>query len=349
MKKAILLLTVILLTCNLLISCKKEEAPCIEPDIVISAPDEPNTSISDAGISDYIDEPYTGTLNINYPVTIGDYKVTMSEYAYYFFKTKRAIEQYRNETWEKEASREELKRETLSYLTRQYTIREMAKNYGFSPDDNDRQRISNNIRAMENEKGGPEEFKSFLDESHLTEELLRYTMETDIFEEKIIAALSGEDSPEQIMDRLNATWFRTQHIMIEVGEKYDENERRTYAQDIYERAAGGEDFSELASKFNEDPNRAEEYFFTLDERRLSYEDVVFELNPGQISEVFWSDGGFFIVKRLPLTDEQISLKSAEVRSRGSYEKFGDLFDSVRQNLVITFDPGYDLINVDTME
>ena len=325
MKKAILLLATILLTGVLLISCHKTE----EPDISMFN----NVDIS----------------GIEYPVIIGEFKISMEEYAYYFFRTKESIERYRNETWEKEASRADLKAETLSYLTRQYTIRKMANNYGLSLNQNDQQRINQDIRAMETEKGGPEAFKRFLEESHLTEELLRHIKGADILEEKLLASFSEEETPEQVAERLNATWFRTQHIMIEVGEKYNEEKRREFAQSLYERAAAGEDFTELVEKYNEDPDRTGEYFFALDDRRLSYEDNVLELEPGQISEVFWSDGSFYIIKRLPLTDEQILQKSEEVRSRGSYETFGILFDTVRQSLKITVDPRYELIDVDTMK
>ena len=338
MKKVTLFLAAILLICIFTSACRKEEL--INTGQSAGIPDVDKTDAY---------EPETIVPDMLYPVTIGEYEVSMNEYAYYFFLTKKSTEQYRNETWEKESSREELKAETLNYLTHQYTIRKMAKNYGLSLNTDDRQRIDRYIRVMEADKGGPEEFMRYMDENHLTEELLEHINETGILEEKIIESLAAEETPELIAERLNATWFRTQHIMIEVGEKYDESERLEYAQSIYNRAINGEDFSELAATYNEDPDNAEEYFFTLDERKLRYEDEVFELEPGQISEVFWSAGSFYIVKRLPLTDEQISLKSEEVRSRGSYEKFGDLFDTVRRGMKITFDPEYDLIDVDTMK
>ena len=354
-KSKLLLMIIVLLTGILLTSCQKEEEPHFEPSVSISEPSVPEsdkaipsgTAISDPtasklGISDI------SISGIEFPVTIGEFKVSMREYAYFFFRTKGVIEQYRNEKWEKESSREELKEETLGYLTHQYTIRKMAMNYGFSLSQSDEEKISKDIRALENEKGGPDGFKRFLEESVLTEELLRYIMGADILEEKLLTELTEEETPERVRERLNVTWFRTQHIMIEVGEKFDEEERRTYAQSIYERAVAGEDFSELAAQYNEDPDFADEYFFTVDERRLTYEDNVFELEPGQISEVFWSDGNFCIVKRLPLTDEQISEKYEEVKGRSSYEAFGILFDSVMQGLTVSFDPKYDLLDMETM-
>lgn len=96
---------------------------------------------------------------------------------------------------------------------------------------------------------------------------------------------------------------RARHILITVpldASSDVETAAKNLAESIRQRAISGEDFSELAKKYSQDPGSKEQGgdlgYFSRGSMMRQFEDVAFSLDIGQISEVFRTQYGFHIVK-----------------------------------------------------
>ncbi|HSL47336.1 MAG TPA: peptidylprolyl isomerase [Anaerolineales bacterium] len=135
----------------------------------------------------------------------------------------------------------------------------------------------------------------------ISEKTLRSVYEAQILREKVRDAVI-EDLPrseEQV-------WAR--HILVETEAE---------AQAAYERVTGGEDFAEVARKISKDTgsgaNGGDLGWFGKGAMVAEFEDVVFDLEIGEISEPFQSQFGYHIVQILgrqdmPLNDVQYEQK-----------------------------------------
>lgn len=96
---------------------------------------------------------------------------------------------------------------------------------------------------------------------------------------------------------------RARHILIQVGADAKPAEldaARKKIDDILVRVRKGEDFAKLARDFSQDPGSAKEGgdlgFFGRGVMDKAFEDAVFSLQPGQVSEPVRSAFGFHIIK-----------------------------------------------------
>jgi peptidyl-prolyl cis-trans isomerase C len=76
--------------------------------------------------------------------------------------------------------------------------------------------------------------------------------------------------------------------------------RRSRAEDVRRRAAGGADFAGLAREFSEDASTRERGgdlgAFARESHPRSFDDAAFKLKPGEVSPVVQTDYGFHVIK-----------------------------------------------------
>ncbi|MCJ7459638.1 MAG: peptidylprolyl isomerase, partial [candidate division Zixibacteria bacterium] len=107
---------------------------------------------------------------------------------------------------------------------------------------------------------------------------------------------------------------------------------------ILEKAKAGEDFSELAKKYSEDPNAKEGGdlgFLKKGEILPEFEEKAFSLNPGEISDVVQTPLGFHIIKLDEKKDEQIHVHHILIKiqpSPADSARVLSLADSLYQRL-----------------
>jgi peptidyl-prolyl cis-trans isomerase D len=113
------------------------------------------------------------------------------------------------------------------------------------------------------------------------------------------------------------------HILIKVrpatgGEGHSEEEARTIAQGLLDRIRAGADFAELAKKYSEDQGSARNGgdlgCFPPGRMVPEFDDVVFEMSPGQVSDLVKTQFGFHII-RLASKREESVLPLAQVKER----------------------------------
>jgi parvulin-like peptidyl-prolyl isomerase len=111
--------------------------------------------------------------------------------------------------------------------------------------------------------------------------------------------LAQKYAQEQLSEKTKATdeeinTYVAQHPELDIKQK------RTKAEEILKRARGGEDFAKLAKEFSTDPGSAEKGgdlgWFGHGTMVPEFDQAVFALKPGEISEVVESKFGYHIIK-----------------------------------------------------
>ncbi len=96
---------------------------------------------------------------------------------------------------------------------------------------------------------------------------------------------------------------RARHILIRADKKASAEEKkkaRERADVVLHKLKAGEDFAKLASEYSEDPGTIEKGgdlgVFSRGRMAPDFEEAVFSMKPGQISEILETEAGFHIVK-----------------------------------------------------
>ncbi len=135
------------------------------------------------------------------------------------------------------------------------------------------------------------------------------------------------------------------HILVKVAENADEalvETARKQALEIYERAAKGEDFAELAKEFSEGPSKDNGgYLGVFDKQSMvkPFADKAFAMKAGEISEPVRTQFGWHLINLMARFDASVEslaqamekikseLKSQEIQNMAHY-KAGEALDSI---------------------
>jgi peptidyl-prolyl cis-trans isomerase D len=114
---------------------------------------------------------------------------------------------------------------------------------------------------------------------------------------------------------------RADHILIEIGD--DEDAARTKAQEIADRARGGEDFAKLAREFSADAGTKDQGgelgWVSRGMLEGPFEDALFAMQPGEISDPVRTEFGFHVIRL------------DEVRA-GEVQSFEEVKDTLAEDL-----------------
>jgi peptidyl-prolyl cis-trans isomerase C len=177
-----------------------------------------------------------------------------------------------------------------------------------------------NERFESLKKGFPseEEFNTSLKNADLSESALRSLIERGISIEKLIdiqfaqkTEISDEESDKFYKD--NPDLFKrpeqvkASHILIKVDSGADKSEKekaRNELEKIQKKLKKGEDFSELAKEFSQDPSNTaggDLGYFARGQMVKPFEDAAFSLKTGNVSDIVETKFGYHLIK---LTDKR---------------------------------------------
>lgn len=221
----------------------------------------------------------------------------------------------------------------------------------------DRVRNENNLpsiealeQAMRGQGINPAAFRKRIKEQSLKEQVLGrevyYRIQVSTEEIKTFYEANREkfDRPEQV---------RLQEILIASNGKdpSEVEQRRKKAEEVLQKARGGELFGDLVAQYSEGP-AAKEWggdlgFFRRGKLPKEVEDIVFSLRRGQITDILEGQGGFRIFKviekniagiqPLDLVKDQIRNKLVEDKALPAVRKY---METLRRQSYIRLKEGY---------
>jgi len=158
--------------------------------------------------------------------------------------------------------------------------------------------------------GGNENFNAFLVEQHLTEAQIRQDIERQLQTRQFIQKIESRATPptdkqirkyyEENQQRFTVPMMvRAAHIVRHPKENLTPEQAKMQMDEVMVRLRAGEDFGKQASENSDCPDRGGDLgYFAAGQMVRAFEDAVFMLEPGQISEIFETEFGFHIAKML---------------------------------------------------
>lgn len=202
--------------------------------------------------------------------------------------------------------------------------------------------IEKQYAALAEQAGSEEQFLKSLDRNP---EQVKEEITNDLKLQRLIARIT-EDAPKPTKKEIEKCYeddpeqytipemIRASHIVKHPEPDTDPEDIRKELEDILAEIKEKDNFAEMASKHSSCPEQAGDLgFFPRGQMVQEFEDVVFDMKPGKISDVFETQFGFHIAKvtsrrsaaLCPLTDvqEAIEKKLIQEAQQKALEKFVD--------------------------
>ncbi|WIV13040.1 peptidylprolyl isomerase [Proteiniborus sp. MB09-C3] len=184
--------------------------------------------------------------------------------------------------------------------------------------------------------GGKEKLKEFLKQNSMTEDYMEKRMRTEMIIDKyrnhfFESIISDEDVKKQYEENKDSyVSIRASHILVKTEKE---------ANDILKRINSGESFEEL-TKLSTEPGaearKGDLGYFTKGKMVPEFEKAVFELKPGEISDVVKTEFGYHIIKLTDIKDSFEEVKDnvlADLQNKES-AKFDQKVKELRDNAKI---------------
>ncbi len=205
------------------------------------------------------------------------------------------------------ALEEILKEQILDKMIFEKIIKKETDNMDISVSDEE---LAEKIEEYIAMTGGEEEFSEFLETSDITREYFSENLRKEILvnkhKEDYISSIEVEE--EEARDFFNENKeqlevIRASHILVKTEEQ---------AQLVLDRINSGEDFEELAEELSVDKASGllggDLGYFTKGTRIPEFEEIAFDLEKGQISDIVKTEVGYHIIKLVDKKDKFEELK-----------------------------------------
>ncbi len=246
----------------------------------------------------------------------------------------------------------------------------MAAEHGVKLTDDDMISIDTYMAEQAAAFESEEEYKSVLEETGFTEELLRRLITQEVVCYRVYEDLYlAENAPlapsdEEIRNALINDYRRVHHVLVafdhfkglEGYEEATEEELKQaaldYANELLTQIQNGEaTVFELSQTVGDDPGMLENeegYFFSYGEMVKEFEDTSFALEVGEISGLVETSYGYHIIERLEQDAYIVANQDTCEELIISKKLYADV-DELLANAEITYNENYDLITVDSIK
>lgn len=218
--------------------------------------------------------------------------------------------------------------------------------------------VQDSIDTMVAEIGGRETYRAALAEMYLTDRLVRFTLGTDYCQTELMYAMM--DIELIIADQLEFLTYAQEggfcavyHVYIanDEGESVEDNRKK--AEEALAKLRSGTEMKKmLGSIYNEDVYLVSDpYYFTRGEYDEVYEEVAFDLEIGEISDIVQTEDGFYILQRQPLDQDYLVGNLTELMQRYQYACVESLVRDLQKEITVElndFGKSLDLLAI-TME
>lgn len=273
---------------------------------------------------------------------IGRSSCTLPEFMVYLVNTQNQYENvYGEEIWNVESGgmtlEDNVKDTVLAKLAQIKTMYLMARERDVALDEEEQRRVEAAAETYFDSLTEHERQVIGVDREIIQQMYTQYAMAEKVYNQ-IIEGINPEISDDE------ARTITVEHILIRTyttdgtGKRidYPENmKRECYDQimGIREQAVNGEeDFAELAAKYSDDQNLR--YSFRKGEIDATLEEVAFNLESGEISEVVELDGGYHLIRCVSTFDrEETDANKQKIVEERRSEAFGREYDAFVETLV----------------
>ena len=172
------------------------------------------------------------------------------------------------------------------------------------------------LKQWRERAGSEENIKAFMKSSGMSAEDVRHELErntiTESYRKTLLAGHGVTEAQAKEFYAGNPDMFKVpeqahvQYILVKCTDKEAESvraEAKKRAEEARKRAAGGEDFGAVAKLYSQDATAAKGGdigFFPRGVMPPKFEEIVFALKPGQVSDVFQTPTGFNVLKLVEL-------------------------------------------------
>lgn len=295
-------------------------------------------------------------------MTVNGNEITAGEYAASYLYSKATIEavmyQYGlTDLWNTDYAdsyKEQLNQVARNQAAALYIIPAQFEAAGLSLTEEEEESCKNTNALMR------DQIKSWGFTEEMTTELAR----TMLMQEKLDDYYFGEGgamAPEEseIEEYFQNNYWRAKHILISTRDDdsqpiTDEDElakRLETANEVYQKAAAGEDFDALIEEYGEDPGMAsypDGYVFTDGEMVAEFQEATAALAENNISAPVKSDFGWHIIQRLPLREEDRASVYSEIVTAITGMDLDRLLEQWLGEAEITTEPLLDEITFDNV-
>ena len=273
---------------------------------------------------------------------VGDYFVRYEELRYLTMTFKEQFERsYGEGIWDDPVSAEkyrgELEDAVRSALKHDAAVQSLCAEVGFGINEPAIITATEDyVAALVKELGGMKKYKRYLEENFMTDAFMRQTVAVDyLITELVYAYIETEfisndfnEIYDAIMDQ--GMFVRTLHVFV----SEDTEDARGKINAAHAELEGGADFLSVMEKYSEDAelDAEEGMYFVSGEVDDRYYEVSKELGYDEYSRVFYSSGGYVIVKRLAPDPQYIMMNYKSIVDRYQYAVVEKTISDRRQEL-----------------
>jgi parvulin-like peptidyl-prolyl isomerase len=255
------------------------------------------------------------------PITMADFERQMANY-----EASMTANGEDSASPEGQESLAQARQSVLNWMIEQRLIVQAASEMGIEVTDGDVDAVIDDLVA----DIGQEAFDERLEREGLTLEEMRAQLKV-----QLLASRMAERVVEDVPD--GALHVNARHIVVD---------SEAEAQRLLEQIRAGADFAALAREYSQDTFTRERggdlgYFPRGILTSKKVEDVAFELQPGQVSDVIESELGYHIVQVLDRVEEmEVSPENLRMlKDKAARQWLDDLWDQAEVERFVTFDTG----------
>lgn len=276
-------------------------------------------------------------------LTVGEMDVSYDFYAYFYLMyQKQGIEEYGIEY-----THEELTEKAENSLREIAAAISMADKYGVTVSKEQEEEIHDYISSIKDGYDSEDEFYDELSDNLMSEQVMfdiqYYTVLEGNLREELTSEQAGviDFSDKALEAALESEFMAAVNILIFPDTERDGLKGKALADSIYQKILDGGDIYELAREYSDDgyyndryfaPNTTHEYF----------ENKVASLEIGEMSEVYESELGYSITKRVALDRAYIEEYYEELRDELAYSRYLEIMDSTAEQMTVTYSENFDI-------
>jgi parvulin-like peptidyl-prolyl isomerase len=279
---------------------------------------------------------------------IGDFEVPFQEYRYHYLNTKLDYDGGNNKVWEDYPEYIPVLKNTVDEsIIEIYAIRTLCAEAGIESD------LDEVYDAIDEYRKGMSrsEFDKGLKSHYLTRSLYAYVLEGYQLYDKLFEHYFSENgkkamSDSEVMDYAEEYYFHTRHILIYPNTSMTEKDYENHLNTILQEAQTADNFDEIIAKYSNDTTMPEYgCYFTDGERADNYVAACRELREGEISDLVQTADGWYIIKRLPINDDDTSVLRDIIYNR----KYSDMIENKIATVDVEYTAEYSIVAPETVK